>query len=59
MKLTKDNKQINDITLVMQVAIFQPILISCMTDMTFSDLNSTICRTLPISKVLIKKYYFI
>ena len=58
MKLTKDNKQINDNTLVMQAAIFQPILIACNTDMTFSDLNSTICRTLPISKVLIKKYLF-
>jgi predicted transcriptional regulator len=58
MKLTKDNKQINENTLVMQAAIFQPILIACMTDMTFSDLSSAICRTLPISKVLIKKYLF-
>ena len=42
----------------MQAANFQPILIACMTDMTFSDLNSTIRRTLPIPKVLIKKYLF-
>ena len=52
--LIKDNKQINDNTLVMQASIFQPILIACMKDMTFSDLNSTICRTLPISTTLIK-----
>lgn len=58
MKLTKDNKQINDNTLVMQAAIFQPILIACMTYMTFSGPSSTVCRTLPISKVLIKKYLF-
>ena len=58
MKLIKDNKQINDNTLAMQASITQPILIPCMTDMTFSDLNSIICRTLPISKILIKKYLF-
>ena len=58
MKLTKDNKQINDNTLVLHAAIFQPILIACMTDMTFASLSSTICRTLPNSKVLIKKYLF-
>jgi len=58
MKLIKGNKQINDNTLVMHASIFQPILIACMTDMTFSDLNSTICRTLPVSKILIKKYLF-
>ena len=29
-----------------------------LTDGKFSDLNSTICRTFPFCKVLIKKYLF-
>ena len=57
MKLIKDEEKTQNI-LVMQVVIFQPILLMCVRGSSIQRINYNAQRLLPITSELIKKYLF-
>jgi len=57
MKLIKDEERTKNI-LVMQAAIFQPILLLCLKGSRIQSIFWNVQKLLPISDELIKKYLF-